>query len=222
MFESTQHTNNYHITFLRHGESVGNEGGIYQGQSDFPLNQTGIAQAEALAQYWVAEGKRFDRIITSPLSRARQTAEIIARELMVPLEEDPAWMERNNGKLAGLRLEEAAQRSPRPAFIHPYMPIGETGESQWELYVRGAQAVLNLIKRPTGRYLIVAHGGILNMVMYAILGIPPQANFHGPRFRFRNTAFASLTYNPSNHIWYLEGINDQSHWKSNRGNQSNE
>jgi hypothetical protein len=50
------------------------------------------------------------------------------------------------------------------------------------------------------------------MVMYAILGIVPQANFQGSRFRFRNTAFATLTYNPEEHSWVLEGLNDRMHW----------
>jgi hypothetical protein len=48
--------------------------------------------------------------------------------------------------------------------------------------------------------------------MYVILGIVPQANFQGPRFRFRNAAFASLEYDPSRHVWSLESINDRAQW----------
>jgi broad specificity phosphatase PhoE len=47
---------------------------------------------------------------------------------------------------------------------------------------------------------------------YVILGIIPQANFYGPRFRFHNAAFASLTYDPSRHVWSLESLNDRTHW----------
>jgi 2,3-bisphosphoglycerate-dependent phosphoglycerate mutase len=191
---------------------VGNAEGFHQGQSDFDLTETGRDQVRALARRWQAEAVTFDLIISSPQSRARQTAEILAEALGLPIEFDSLWMERDNGRLAGLRLTEAAERFPRPAFIHPYMPIGETGESQWELYLRAGQAVLSLVRRPPGRYLVVSHGGLLNKVLYAILGIVPQANFHGARFRFLNSGFTVLYYNPANHDWLLERLNDRAHW----------
>jgi broad specificity phosphatase PhoE len=92
------------------------------------------------------------------------------------------------------------------------MPIGETGETQWELYLRGGQAMQSLLGRPPGRYLVISHGGLLNMVLYAMLGIVPQANFQGAHFRFRNTAYAVLSYNPAEHYWVLEHLNERSHW----------
>jgi broad specificity phosphatase PhoE len=115
--------------------------------------------------------------------------------------------------LSGLQPDEAAERYPRPEFIHPYMPIGSSGESQWDLYLRAGQAVKSLVQRQPGCYVVVSHGGILNLVLYAILGIAPQANFHGPRFRFRNTAYATLTYSPLEHKWSLLGLNERNHWQ---------
>jgi hypothetical protein len=50
------------------------------------------------------------------------------------------------------------------------------------------------------------------MVMYAILGIVPQANFHGAHFDFRNTAFAVVYYYPDSHEWLLERFIDHFHW----------
>jgi 2,3-bisphosphoglycerate-dependent phosphoglycerate mutase len=201
----------YSITLLRHGESQGNFEGRHQGQADFPLTDLGREQSRALLQRWMEEGKAFDLIISSPLARARETAEIIAEGLNIPLVFDPVWMERNNGLMAGLSPEEVQQTLPQPDFIHPYQPVGQTGESQWQLYLRAGSAVQGLFTHPPGKYLIVSHGGILNMVFYAILGIAPQPNFHGPRFRFNNAAFASLTYNPSSHHWYILGVNDHLH-----------
>jgi 2,3-bisphosphoglycerate-dependent phosphoglycerate mutase len=206
-------TEDYHIFLLRHGESTGNAMGYHQGQADFPLTERGRQQTELLARRWDSEDLIFDTIVSSPLQRARETVEILTRTNNMPVQYDPNWMERDNGLLAGLPHDEAVQRYPEPAFIHPYQPIGEVGESQWELYLRGGLAVQNLLKRPPGRYLVVSHGGILNMVMYAILGITPHANFHGPRFRFGNTAFATLTYYPNGHKWYVMSVNDQSHLK---------
>lgn len=212
MFDINPESNYYFITLLRHGESIGNFENRYQGQSDFPLTNTGIAQVRALAQRWLESGVRFDTIITSPLSRAKQSASIIAETLNMSYEEDPIWMERNNGILAGMKSSEADDILPRPDFITPYHQIGSTGESQWQLFSRAANAVQNLILRQPGSYLVVSHGAILNMVLYAILGIAPQANFQGARFRFQNAAFAQATYDRDNHIWLLERINDRDHW----------
>ncbi len=203
----------YTIVFLRHGESVGNAEDRFQGQADFPLTDKGRAQALALAERWAAEGRSFDLCIASPLLRASQTARIVAERLGVPIEFDPVWMELHNGGLAGLSQDEAAERFPRPDFIHPYMHIGGTGESRWEVYLRAGRAVQGLLDRPPGCYLVTAHGGILNMALYAILGVPVQANYTGPTFRFTNAAFATLTYTPQEHHWRLIGLNDRAHWR---------
>ncbi len=202
----------YHVTFLRHGESVGNAEDRFQGHFDFPLTRKGRLQARALAKRWQGEGILFDQCIASPLLRARQTAEIISKTLNLPLELDPDWMEIDNGLLAGLTLEEAAQVSPRPGFTTPYTRYGQTGESRWEVYLRAGRAIQHFLDRPPGRILVAAHGGILNMALYAILGIPVQANSSGPRFMFHNTTFATFTYEPERHNWRLLNFDDRRHW----------
>ncbi len=217
MFDQAHSSPIYRITLLRHGESQGNYEGRHQGQADFPLTERGREQSIALLERWKAEAKEFDLVISSPLARARQTAEIIAGGMHVRLELDALWMERDNGLMAGLSEDEVRETLPQPQFIHPYQPIGETGESQWELYLRAGKAVQSLFNRPPGKYLIVSHGGILNMFFYAILGIAPQPNFHGPRFRLNNSAFATLYYDPATHRWYIIGVNDYLHWKSDEG-----
>jgi broad specificity phosphatase PhoE len=215
MFEKSSSSSIYRIYLLRHGQSTGNARGVYQGQANYPLDPAGIRQAEALARRWKTEGISFNRIFSSPLLRARQTAEIISAGLgNIPLDFDSNWMERNNGSLSGLRPEEAESKHPRPAFFNPYTPVGETGESNWALYLRAGQAVNTLLSQPMGCYLIVSHGAILNMTLYVMLGIIPQASFAGARFRFSNAAFATLTYIPNRHLWYLEGVNDHAHCKS--------
>ncbi|GAB4530774.1 MAG: histidine phosphatase family protein [Anaerolineales bacterium] len=212
MFTNNPHTTRYEITLLRHAQSVGNAGGYWQGQKDYPLSPLGEQQAHALGKYWQASGMTFDEIIASPLSRAAHTARIIAEYLAVPVSHDATWMERDNGQYSGLTGEEVRESFAQPDFLHPFEPIGITGESQWALYLRAGQALNNLMEHPPGRYLVVSHGGILNLVLYAMLGIPIQANFHGARFNFRNTAFASLAYEPERHRWLVHGINQHPHW----------
>ncbi len=193
----------YTFTFLRHGESVGNAEERFQGQSDFPLTEAGRIQARSLAKRWSMEQTKFDLALTSPLIRAKETAEIITSKLKVPLELDPIWMERDNGAMSGLTRDEIVRRFPEPDFRTPYDPFGESGEGDWELFLRAGRAIYELLKRPPGKYLIVTHGGLLNKVMYAVLGIPVQANSNGPSFRFNNTGFAIFNYVPSRHQWRL-------------------
>ncbi len=203
----------YQFVFLRHGESVGNAESRWQGQSDYPLTEKGRAQARALAERWKEEGAKFDLAITSPLVRAKETAEIVASALNVKVESDPIWMERNIGEMTGLTLEEARQY-PQPAFITPYDSIGGGGEGDWILFLRAGQALYGLLRRPAGRYLIVSHGGLLNQLMHAIVGIAPHADPSGVRFRFENTSFARVFYLPHQHRWAIETLNDHTHLKS--------
>jgi broad specificity phosphatase PhoE len=203
----------YHVTFLRHGESVGNLENRFQGHADFPLTDTGRAQVRALTERWQAEDRSFERAVSSPLLRARETAEIICTALSVPLELDTNWKEIDNGLLAGLSEEEAAQSVPRPVVFTPYTHTGRTGESRWEVYLRAGRNLQKLVDYPPGRMLVVAHGGILNMALYAILGIPAQIAHSGARFTFHNTTFATLSYEPEHHIWRLLEFDNRPHWK---------
>ncbi len=198
----------FHITLLRHGESEGNATDLIQGQADFPLTPKGIQQARSQAARWQTvqaglEGPIFNIIIASPLTRARRTAEIIAGELHLPLELDPIWIERGFGKLDGLPLAEIQEMEPPVDFHHPYQPPGEGGESSVDLFLRASQALRSVLLRSAGRYLIVSHGAILNMVVYAILGITPHGHYNSPRFSFGNTAFANFTYDSETRRWHL-------------------
>jgi 2,3-bisphosphoglycerate-dependent phosphoglycerate mutase len=198
----------YFITLLRHGESEGNAIDLIQGQADYPLTPKGIQQARTLAARWQAiqasyEGALFDQVIASPLTRARQTAEIIASALNLEIALDPAWIERGFGNLDGLPLSTILALEPPIDFHHPYQPPGEGGESAVDLFLRASQALRSLLTRPAGRFLIVSHGALLNMVVYAILGITPHGHYNSPRFRFGNTAFAHFSYEVETRRWYL-------------------
>lgn len=197
----------HHITLLRHGESTGNAQGVYQGRAEYDLSEKGRNQVQALVSYWQQQDITYTQIIASPQARAAQTAEIISGSLAIPLDFDHQWQEIDNGILAGLPLEEAAEKSPFPETMTPFDPIGETGESNWDLYHRAGKAIQELVNRPAGKYLVVSHGGFLNRVLYVIMGIVPQVNFSGVRFRFGNTAYAVLQYNPSKHVWMVESLN---------------
>lgn len=203
----------YQFTFLRHGESVGNVESRWQGQSEYPLTEKGRSQARALAERWKSEGMKFDLAIASPLGRARETAEIVTSALNVKLDLNPIWMERDIGEMEGLTAEEIRQK-PQPPYTTPYDSIGGNGEGDWELFLRAGQALHDLLHKPAGNYLIVSHGGMLNQVMHAIIGVAPHVDPSGVRFRFENTAFSRVIYFPHQHRWAIDAVNDRAHLKS--------
>jgi broad specificity phosphatase PhoE len=60
----------------------------------------------------------------------------------------------------------------------------------------------------------VSHGGLLNQLMHAIVGVAPHADPSGVRFRFENTSFARVIYFPHQHRWAIDAVNDRAHLKS--------
>lgn len=193
---------------------MGNAENLFQGHADFPLTEKGRLQVRSLAEHWRSENRSFDLCYSSPLLRARETAELLCEVMKVPLKFDPDWMEINNGLIAGLNTLEAEKKVPRPESITPYTHFGKTGESLWEVFLRAGHAIQHILDEVPGRYLVVSHGGILNLAMYAILGIPIQMDPTGPRFMFLNTTFATFTYEANQNNWHLCHFDDRSHWKN--------
>lgn len=189
------------ITFMRHGRSRADDENVHEGRYDSPLTDVGRDQVKARAQEFLSRQFHFDKIVSSTLQRAHEAAQIIGGLMNVPVETDPDWMEMNNGPLAGLPRDMAEKHYPKPAFRNPYEPFCETGESEWEIYCRGARAVEKIVRLGKGNYLVVAHGGILNAALRTIVGAQPFIHEHGIVFGFGDAGFARLVYHPSKHIW---------------------
>jgi 2,3-bisphosphoglycerate-dependent phosphoglycerate mutase len=201
----------FHIFLLRHGRSLGNENGFLQGQQDIPLTDDGRSQAQLLAERWFADDIHFDLILTSPLSRASETAGIIAAKLGCPVEKDALLMERNVGSLSGAPVGKDEQLIDQRLMASPYRSLDGDGEGDWELFLRAGQVLLNLMKRELGNYLIVSHGGLLNQLTHAILGLPPQARYKGVGFKLDNTGFSHFVYFLEEHHWNVITINNVDH-----------
>jgi len=142
------------LLLVRHGETDWNAEHRWQGHTDVPLNERGREQARALAEQLAAEP--VDAIYASDLSRARATAEVVAERLGLPVTVDPELREIDVGSREGLTGEEV-------------------GDREWdgELHEAHAERVLRAVHRiaaahPTGRVLVVAHGGCLRRVQEAI------------------------------------------------------
>lgn len=101
------------LLLIRHGESEADILRVHEGRADFPLTELGRRQARLMAEQVKLQYPP-DRIIASPLKRARETATILAEAMQCPIRFDEELMEYNNGVLAGLSYEEAKKhRTPK-------------------------------------------------------------------------------------------------------------
>lgn len=200
----------YQISLLRHGRTLADDENRFEGPFDAPLTAVGVEQARKLAERWEADKtRRYDRIISSPLIRAATTARIIGEAIGATVTEDPRWKEWDTGRIAGLPKDEAARLYPLPAFVGPYDRLGGgVAESSVELHARAARAVQALLDLPAGRYLVVAHGCILNAALRSILGIPVPVNESGAFFRFDDTGHMDLRYERRAHRWTVMALAD--------------
>lgn len=200
------------IILLRHGLSTGNEKGIIQGQKDYPLAEEGIEQSHSLVRYWKDHDVSFDAIIASPLLRAKQTAEIIASAMTLPINFDEAWCERQSGKAEGKPYSDVKLQYADQPHDTAYDPFFDSGESRWDLYIRAANAMQQLLRRPAGSYLVVSHGAILGAALHTVFGISPSPGRVRPmRLGFANTGYAVLAFDAADARWELHHLNVTCH-----------
>lgn len=147
--------------FLRHGETEWNRLHLMQGQTDTPLNPTGIVQAEAVARFLAK--RKITSIITSPLRRARHTAEVISARINAPI----------------LPLKDLSECAFGVYEGHPAGPWRDEwfagkdlpGAESFKDFLARSLAGLNAALSYGGRPLIIAHGGTFWAVRrYALNG----------------------------------------------------
>lgn len=149
------------LYLVRHGETDWNRARRIQGASDVPLNGTGREQASMAGSLLAL--RSFDAVYSSPLSRARETAEIIAAELGLPEPKTVgALTERDYGEAEGLTWEEIERRFPEGVAV----PGRETREAvAW----RVVPALLALAAtHPGAALVVVSHGGAIRSVLEAV------------------------------------------------------
>lgn len=156
------------LTLVRHGQSEANRDGILQGQYDSPLSELGRRQAAHLAAWFASRSTRWDAVYCSPLSRARDTAAIIAERVAHPAPlEDADLAEIHAGDMQGktgdvLRLEHASFYARGLDGLADYSEFN--GESYADVQVRVRRFIDKLVARhrtPAERVLLVSHGGLL-------------------------------------------------------------
>ncbi|MGD8521278.1 MAG: histidine phosphatase family protein [Desulfobacterales bacterium] len=157
---------------IRHAETVWNRGKKIQGQTDSPLTRRGISQAEKWGR--VLNEIKWDRIITSDIGRAIETAGRINRKLQVAIYSDPGLREQDWGQWTGKTLNEIEQEDPQffAAQIRAgWMFCPPQGETRLNLWERGHQALVSMAaRRPGETILVVTHEGIIKSLIYRLSG----------------------------------------------------
>jgi broad specificity phosphatase PhoE len=159
------------IYLVRHGETEWSLAGKHTGVSDIPLTEHGRQQARLLRQELVATN--FERVLTSPLRRARETCELAG--LAERAEIDPDLMEWNYGDYEGLTSEQIhADRPGWTVFNDGGGPGGETPE---QVGVR-VDRVIARVRAVSGDVILFAHGHVLRVFAARWLGLAPSAGAH--------------------------------------------
>ena len=197
------------LLIVRHGQSEADLLGVHEARTDFPLTKLGEQQAKSMAAY-VAEHLPPDVILTSPLLRAKSTAEMLQKVVGCDLLLETDLMEFNNGVLAGLSREEASIKYPLPPKGRPiHIPI-EQGESELDFRFR-AEKIFHKIMldyQSYNRVAIVSHGGLISQFIKAFL---KQPNTTESAFATDDTGIHLLEIKENVRI--IRFLNNQEHLK---------
>jgi broad specificity phosphatase PhoE len=159
------------IIIVRHGRTEFNATGRLQGRTDNPLDEVGLAQAEAVATYLAPELLSDTLIVCSPLLRARQTATAIAKGVVASLEIDERWIELDYGAFEGLRQSEVPSNVWREWRSDSNFAAPQ-GESLNQVQQRVSDACAELAQRLDGRTaVVVSHVSPIKSAVAWALGV---------------------------------------------------
>ena len=189
------------IYLVRHGETDWNLAGRLQGSTDIPLNEQGKQSALKTAHYFKANDIAICCIMTSPLTRAKQTARIIADVLSIPVLEQQALTERCFGEAEGLTAEERELKFPNQD-IPGLEDIKVVRQRVWNVLQTVATT------HADESIIIVSHGGVIN----AVLSILSNGEIGTGITKLKNACLNHITY--SNNEWTIHSHNNILHLES--------
>ena len=198
------------IYLVRHGTTDWNKEEIFRGRAECKLNETGKAEARALAAY--LEDIPLAGIYSSPLSRAMETARPTAEFKSLEVISDPAFTDLDFGTWQGLPLKEAQERYPDLYRLWREQP-GEVsfpgGENLTQVRNRAWEGLIRLAERnPQRTILIVTHRVVTKVLICAALGLDLS---HFWQVKQDSTAINCFEYSRGN--FQIALINDTCHLK---------
>ena len=156
--------------FVRHGESEANAARRFAGRTDSPLTERGRQQADAVAE--ALAKVHFDRIVSSPLARCRDTALVIARRHELPVDLEPDLVEIDVGDKTGSPFDEVRGL---PEWSDDGFVAWPRGETLDQVLSRAHRVFTRIAQESAGqRVLIVGHGGVTRILISHFLGLLPR------------------------------------------------
>lgn len=205
------------ILFVRHGETDWNVKRIIQGWTGTSLNALGRRQAALMAGRVARMGLKIDRVLSSDLGRAHQTAAILGKRLGLAVRKEPLLRERRFGEWEGKRIEEvlAAFKLGPKARKDPFLAFDPKGGESMAAFARRMQRFLDqALRRYPGQTLAaVSHGGPVRIAACLATGIPPKVYYR--LGRPGNVSLTLLSHQGG--VWWVEFYNDMSHLEERRG-----
>lgn len=186
------------IYLVRHGDTKYSPERRLAGRTDLPLTADGEANALKLAPRLAKLS--FDRVYTTPLVRARRTAELAGFGERATI--DPRLIEMAFGDYEGRTVQEIRAERPGYAYLADGCPNGETAADL------GARVDSWLAEQTDGTVLVFAHSVIMRVLTARFLGFPPEAGRH---FFFSPVAIGILGYDPVDAAPAVQVWNDRSH-----------
>ena len=198
------------LFLTRHGQTDWNIAGRYQGQSDTPLNETGLRQAEQIAKRLSSE--TIHAIYSSDLSRAANTAQTIADFHSLEIKKDSRWRELSFGDWEGLTYQEMSARSPNlfEAWMKDPLTISTpNGETLAQLAERVKAAFYEIKEEHANQtVLVVAHSGSLQSLLAVALGVDLNRYW---QFRISQASLSEMNVYEDSVVLNL--LNDVSHFQ---------
>lgn len=198
-----------HLLLIRHGETLGNAEKIAHGRSESPLNQRGVAQAKATARLLKRWRHAYQRVYTSPLSRARHTGEHLAEALSLPIAVHEHLIEGSLGDWEGATYQALEDFGFARRSIEDDDFDGHNGESPNQLGTRMIGAVAEVRSRHANENIIVvSHGAALAHFLALALGTRPA---FGYQYLMHNSAVTEIRYPPYGETPELLTLNHYAH-----------
>jgi len=200
------------MILVRHGETEWNRVEHFRGHADVPLNETGLAQAKAMARRVAAEWRPVG-IYSSPLARAVKTAEAVAWHFGLSVQVHLGLIDIDYGQWQGLTPDEARKRWPEVVeawYNAPHTAHIPGGETLAALRARGLKTVNELSMLHRGQTIVlVGHTVINRIILLGVLGLGNDCFW-----RLRQDTCAINVFEVEGGVFTIGSLNETYHLRS--------
>lgn len=198
------------IILARHGQTAWNVGEVFRGQADIELDETGLKQAQLLAEY--LSKRKIEAVFSSPLQRALKTANIIASYHKLEVQVTQGLNDLSFGEWEGLSSQEVQKRYPvifAQWVTTPHLVKLPGGDALNDLTGRASKLVHEVVNRYQGTVVLVAHRVVHQALILALLGLD---NSHFWNISMDTAAITTFLHTQGRFI--LTGHNNTSYLQS--------